>query len=67
MPLSFVFHQSGEYLAFAERFKVFVTPFVERGKTINIAPDNQFPIEQLSVRAGENIAGVVQVIGFTGV
>uniref|UniRef100_UPI00331C3F2D hypothetical protein n=1 Tax=Pseudoalteromonas sp. 45-MNA-CIBAN-0466 TaxID=3140426 RepID=UPI00331C3F2D len=47
----------GEYLAFAERFKVFVTPFVERGKTINIGPkDSQFPIEQLSVRAGENIS-----------
>jgi imidazolonepropionase-like amidohydrolase/Tol biopolymer transport system component len=47
----------GEYLAFAERFKVFVTPFVERGKTINIGPkDSQFPIEQLSIRAGENIS-----------
>ncbi|MDE3273958.1 amidohydrolase family protein [Pseudoalteromonas sp. SSM20] len=47
----------GKYLAFAERFKVFVTPFVERGKTINIGPkDSQFPIEQLSVRAGENIS-----------
>jgi len=47
----------GEYLAFAERFKVLVTPFVERGKTINIGPkDSQFPIEQLSVRAGENIS-----------
>ncbi|MEO2279172.1 amidohydrolase family protein [Pseudoalteromonas pernae] len=48
---------NGEYLAFAERFKVFVTPFVERGKTINIGPkDSQFPVEQLSVRAGENIS-----------
>ncbi|WP_282131201.1 amidohydrolase family protein [Pseudoalteromonas aliena] len=47
----------GKYLAFAERFKVFVTPFVENGKTINIGPkDSQFPIEQLSVRAGENIS-----------
>lgn len=47
----------GQYLAFAERFKVFVTPFVESGKTLNISPtDNQFPIEQLSVRAGENIS-----------
>ena len=47
----------GKYLAFAERFKVFVTPFVESGSTINISPkDSQFPIEQLSARAGENIS-----------
>jgi Tol biopolymer transport system component/imidazolonepropionase-like amidohydrolase len=47
----------GKYLAFAERFKVFVTPFVESGKTINISPsDKQFPVEQLSVRAGEGIS-----------
>jgi imidazolonepropionase-like amidohydrolase/Tol biopolymer transport system component len=47
----------GNYLAFAERFKVFVTPFVESGSTINISPkDSQFPIEQLSARAGENIS-----------
>ena len=47
----------GEYLAFAERFKVFVTPLVENGKTINIGPKAaQFPIEQLSERAGENIS-----------
>jgi len=47
----------GEYLAFAERFKVFVTPLVENGKTINIGPKAaQFPIEQLSERAGESIS-----------
>lgn len=47
----------GEHLAFAERFKVFVTPFVERGQPIQISPtDKQLPIEQLSVRAGENIS-----------
>ncbi|WP_338366523.1 amidohydrolase family protein [uncultured Pseudoalteromonas sp.] len=47
----------GKYLAFAERFKVFVTPLVESGSPISISPsDNQFPIEQLSVRAGENIS-----------
>ena len=47
----------GEYLAFAERFKVYVTPLVESGKAINIGPkDSKFPIEQLSVRAGENIS-----------
>ncbi|MDP2635395.1 MULTISPECIES: amidohydrolase family protein [unclassified Pseudoalteromonas] len=48
---------NGKYLAFAERFKVFVTPLVENGKSINIGPkDSQFPIEQLSVRAGESIS-----------
>ncbi|BBN82308.1 bifunctional TolB-family protein/amidohydrolase [Pseudoalteromonas sp. A25] len=48
---------NGKYLAFAERFKVFVTPFVQAGKTISISPtDKQFPVEQLSVRAGENIS-----------
>ncbi|CAH9064023.1 Tol-Pal system protein TolB [Pseudoalteromonas sp. CIP111854] len=47
----------GKYLAFAERFKVFVTPFVQTGKTISISPtDKQFPVEQLSQRAGENIS-----------
>lgn len=47
----------GKYLAFAERFKVFVTPLVESGKAISIGPkDSQFPIKQLSVRAGENIS-----------
>lgn len=47
----------GKYLAFAERFKVFVTPFVERGQAISISPtDRQFPIEQLSQRAGDNLS-----------
>ncbi|WP_417657972.1 amidohydrolase family protein [Pseudidiomarina aestuarii] len=47
----------GKHLAFAERFKVFVTPFVERGAPISISPnDRQFPVQQLSVRAGENIS-----------
>ncbi|EJI83786.1 hypothetical protein AEST_33180 [Alishewanella aestuarii B11] len=47
----------GKYLAFADRFKVFVTPFVERGRPIEIAAnDKQFPVKQLSVRAGEYIS-----------
>ena len=47
---------NGEYLAFAERFKVFVTPFVERGTVINIGPKgDNLPVEQLSVRAGQGI------------
>jgi len=47
---------NGEYLAFAERFKVFVTPFVERGDVINIGPKGgNLPVEQLSVRAGQGL------------
>ncbi|WP_462151215.1 amidohydrolase family protein [Pseudoalteromonas xiamenensis] len=47
----------GKYLAFAERFKVFVTPMVERGSPIEIGPDDkQIPVEQLSVRAGESLS-----------
>lgn len=46
----------GKNLAFAERFKVFVTPFVERGDVIDIGPNaKNLPVEQLSVRAGEGI------------
>ncbi|SEL48739.1 Imidazolonepropionase [Colwellia chukchiensis] len=46
----------GKYLAFAERFKVFVTPFVERGQVIDIGPDaKNLPVKKLSVRAGESI------------
>jgi len=46
----------GSSLAFAERFKVFVTPFVERGDVIDIGPKaKNLPVEQLSVRAGEGI------------
>jgi len=47
---------NGEYLAFAERFKVFVTPFVERGDVISIGPKaSNLPVKQLSTRAGEGI------------
>ncbi|MDX3773070.1 amidohydrolase family protein [Chromatiaceae bacterium AAb-1] len=47
----------GRYLAFADRFKVFVTPLVERGAAIDISgSDKQFPVKQLSVRAGEYIS-----------
>lgn len=47
----------GEYVAFAERFKVFVTPYVERGDAIDTGPKaSNLPVEQLSVRAGEGIS-----------
>ncbi len=46
----------GKYLAFAERFKVFVTPFVERGQVIDIGPSaKNLPVKKLSARAGESI------------
>jgi imidazolonepropionase-like amidohydrolase/Tol biopolymer transport system component len=46
----------GKYLAFAERFKVFVTPFVERGQVIDIGPNaKNLPVKKLSARAGESI------------
>lgn len=47
----------GKYLAFAERFRVHVTPFVERGDAISISPsDRQLPVETLSQRAGGDIS-----------
>lgn len=48
---------NGKFLAFAERFKVFVTPMVERGKVIDIGPKGgNLPVKQLSTRAGESIS-----------
>ena len=47
---------NGEYLAFAERFKIFVTPLVERGNVISIGPKGKnLPVKQLSSRAGQGI------------
>jgi len=47
---------NGQYLAFAERFKVFVTPFIERGEAITIGPKGgNLPVKQLSVRAGQGL------------
>lgn len=47
----------GKQLAFAERFKVWVTPFAKHGETIEIGPNaNNLPVGQLSVRAGESIS-----------
>lgn len=46
----------GKKLAFAERFKVFVTPMIERGDVIDIGPKaKNLPVKQLSTRAGEGI------------
>ncbi|NMP15251.1 amidohydrolase family protein [Thalassotalea sp. Y01] len=48
---------NGKYLAFAERFKVFVTPLTERGDVIHIGPDaKNIPVRKLSSRAGESIS-----------
>ncbi len=46
----------GKQLAFAERFKVFVTPFIETGDVIDTGPKaKNLPVKQLSVRAGEGL------------
>ncbi|WP_420811022.1 amidohydrolase family protein [Ferrimonas lipolytica] len=48
---------NGKHLAFAERFKVFVTPLTQHGETISIGPNGgDLPVAQLSQRAGENIS-----------
>ncbi|QSX37297.1 amidohydrolase family protein [Shewanella sedimentimangrovi] len=47
----------GEQLAFAERFRVWVTPFAKHGETIEIGPKaGNLPVTQLSARAGENLS-----------
>ncbi|WP_245837184.1 amidohydrolase family protein [Paraferrimonas sedimenticola] len=47
----------GKHLAFAERFKVFITPFAKHGETVVIGPQaNNLPVTQLSQRAGESIS-----------
>ncbi|MGI2001503.1 amidohydrolase family protein [Shewanella frigidimarina] len=48
---------NAEHLAFAERFRVYVTPFAKHGETIAIGPKaTNLPITQLSARAGESIS-----------
>ncbi|WP_028116957.1 amidohydrolase family protein [Ferrimonas senticii] len=48
---------NGEQLAFAERFKVFVTPLTSHGETIKIGPNGGgLPVAQLSQRAGESLS-----------
>ena len=48
---------NGEHLAFAERFRVYVTPFAKHGETIAIGPKaTNLPITQQSARAGESIS-----------
>jgi len=47
----------GKQLAFAERFKVWVTPFAKHGETVEIGPNaSNLPVTQLSIRAGESIS-----------
>ncbi|WP_394204911.1 amidohydrolase family protein [Shewanella waksmanii] len=47
----------GEHLAFAERFRVYVTPFAKHGETVQIGPKaSNLPVSQLSTRAGESIS-----------
>lgn len=44
----------GKWVAFIERFNVYLVPFVRTGQTINIGPGNtSFPLRRLSENAGE--------------
>ncbi|TAA41091.1 amidohydrolase family protein [Corallincola spongiicola] len=48
---------NGKQLAFAEGFKIYVTPFIERGSVIELSPNgNNVPVTQLSQKAGESIS-----------
>ncbi|GAA4895613.1 amidohydrolase family protein [Ferrimonas pelagia] len=48
---------NGKHLAFAERFKVFVTPLAHHGEILKIGPNGGgLPVKQLSQRAGEQIS-----------
>ncbi|QJR81473.1 amidohydrolase family protein [Alteromonas pelagimontana] len=43
-----------KWVAFVYQFKTYLTPFVDNGKKITIAPDmTSLPVKQLSARAGE--------------
>ncbi len=44
----------GKWIAFIERFNVYLIPFVRTGQTVEVGPGNQsFPIRKLSETAGE--------------
>lgn len=46
----------GKWLAFAERFKVFVTPFMQAGKPIDVGPvSTNVPVVQVSTQAGYGV------------
>jgi len=48
---------NGKYVSFAERFKVYVTPFTDTVEPLDIAPSaKNLPVKELSKRAGENIS-----------
>jgi len=48
---------NGKFVSFAERFKVYVTPFTETVEPLLIAPSaKNLPVKELSKRAGENIS-----------
>ncbi|GAA5218742.1 amidohydrolase family protein [Corallincola platygyrae] len=48
---------NGKQLAFAEGFRIYVTPFIERGEAIALSPEGtNVPVTQLSKKAGESIS-----------
>ncbi|MDP2560517.1 amidohydrolase family protein [Psychrobium sp. 1_MG-2023] len=57
LATEFKISPDGEYVAFAERFKVYVTPFTPTVEPLTIAPSaKNLPVKELSKRAGENIS-----------
>jgi len=57
LATEFKISQNGKYVAFAERFKVYVTPFTDTVEPLDIAPSaTNLPVKELSKRAGENIS-----------
>ncbi len=63
----FAVSPDGKWLAFAERFHVYVTPFPATGKTLSIGPKmDNLPVKQLDVNAGEYLhwAGDSQTLHF---
>lgn len=57
LATEFKISPNGKFVSFAERFKVYVTPFTETVEPLLIAPSaKNLPVKELSKRAGENIS-----------
>lgn len=57
LATEFKISPNGKFVAFAERFRVYVTPFTPTVKALSIEPTaKNLPVKQLSKRAGESIS-----------
>lgn len=57
LATEFKISPNGKFVSFAERFKVYVTPFTDTVEPLLIAPAaKNLPVKELSKRAGENIS-----------